>query len=206
MNARSMLRSNGEIHVNHKTTPPFDDWRIKEIGIKSFLRPLECVEFKKEDYPGYNNKRGDRSKCDEPFPLGKCSTFKFSISKKKESNSKNRRSDCRFPLRSLTNRHSVSPVTSCRNEHLPMSIRGGNLDNEIEILERAGYGYFDGANCDLLRSSQLKSTNISYPKTEHVRDMDMFGERVVSDYAHDIGSDLLRHSWPKSTIVKVLKD
>ena len=36
-----------------------------EIGIKSFLRPIECVEFKKEDYPGYNNKRGDGSKCDE---------------------------------------------------------------------------------------------------------------------------------------------
>ncbi|KAH9804396.1 NB-ARC domain-containing protein [Citrus sinensis] len=35
------------------------------------------VNLKKEDYPGYNNKRGAGLKCDEPFPLGECSTFIF---------------------------------------------------------------------------------------------------------------------------------
>lgn len=30
-----------------------------------------------EDYPGYSNKRGEGDRCDQPFPLGECSTFKF---------------------------------------------------------------------------------------------------------------------------------
>ncbi|XP_054797490.1 heavy metal-associated isoprenylated plant protein 41-like [Prosopis cineraria] len=52
-NARSMLKSDGEIHVNHKTTPPFNDWCINELGTQSLLWLIECVDFKKEDYPGY---------------------------------------------------------------------------------------------------------------------------------------------------------
>ncbi|XP_054799200.1 heavy metal-associated isoprenylated plant protein 41-like [Prosopis cineraria] len=84
MNAGSMLRLDGEIHVNHKTKPPYDHWCIRELGIQSFLWPIECVVFKKEDYLGYNNKRGDGSRSDESFPLGKCSTFKFKLSMKKE--------------------------------------------------------------------------------------------------------------------------
>ncbi|XP_058782175.1 uncharacterized protein LOC131656483 [Vicia villosa] len=76
-NATHMLRENGEVHVNHKTTPPFDTWKIEKLAEQSFLMMIECVDFKQEDYPGYNNKRGHRSRCDDPFPLGKCSTFKF---------------------------------------------------------------------------------------------------------------------------------
>lgn len=40
---------------------------------------VEKVDFHIEDYPGYNHKRGDGPRCDEPFPLGPCCTFKFSI-------------------------------------------------------------------------------------------------------------------------------
>lgn len=40
---------------------------------------VEKVRFKKEDYPGYNQKRGDSAKCDQPFNLGACCTFKFFI-------------------------------------------------------------------------------------------------------------------------------
>ncbi|XP_058782176.1 heavy metal-associated isoprenylated plant protein 41-like [Vicia villosa] len=76
-NASHMLRENGEVHVNHKTTPPFDTWKIEELAEQSFLIMSECADFKQEDYPGYNNKRGDSYRCDDPFPLGKCSTFKF---------------------------------------------------------------------------------------------------------------------------------
>lgn len=76
-NAAHMLRINGEVHVNHKTTPPFDTWNIEKLAEQSFLMMIECADFKQEDYPGYNNKRGHRSRCDDPFPLGKCSTFKF---------------------------------------------------------------------------------------------------------------------------------
>ena len=75
-----MLRADGEIHVNHKATAPFCHWNIMELGLKNCLLLIECVDFKKEDYPGYHNKRGDGWRCDEPFPLGECSTFKFRLS------------------------------------------------------------------------------------------------------------------------------
>ncbi|KAG6690059.1 uncharacterized protein LOC122282800 isoform X1 [Carya illinoinensis] len=87
-NAKGMLRANGEIHVNHKTTAPFCKWNIGELASKNSLVLVGCVDFKKEDFPGYNNKRGDSWRCDEAFPLGKCSTFKFMLRlshKKKKS-------------------------------------------------------------------------------------------------------------------------
>ncbi|AES70680.1 DUF2431 domain protein [Medicago truncatula] len=49
-NASHMLMTNDEIHVNHKTKPPFTN---------------------------YNHKQGDGNRCNKPFYLGKCSTFKF---------------------------------------------------------------------------------------------------------------------------------
>jgi hypothetical protein len=83
-NARGMLQAGGEIHVSHKTTAPFCQWNIKELASQNSLILAECVDFKIEDYPGYKNKRGDGSRCDEPFPLGQCSTFKFRMSHKTE--------------------------------------------------------------------------------------------------------------------------
>ncbi|XP_071701087.1 uncharacterized protein At4g26485-like [Rutidosis leptorrhynchoides] len=79
-NASCMLRFNGEVHVTHKTTTPFDSWNIEELGTQSSLQLLECVKFNIQDYPGYNNKRGDGKRSDEPFPLRKCNTFKFVLS------------------------------------------------------------------------------------------------------------------------------
>ncbi|WCJ32557.1 hypothetical protein M5689_013975 [Euphorbia peplus] len=76
-NASQMLEANGEIHVTHKTSFPFNRWNIVELARRNSLRLIGCVAFKIEDYPGYNNKRGDCRRCDEPFPLGKCCTFKF---------------------------------------------------------------------------------------------------------------------------------
>ncbi|KAL1370001.1 hypothetical protein HN51_000331 [Arachis hypogaea] len=76
-NASCMLSANGEIHVNHKTSPPFSNWEIEKLGEQSLLTLIELADFRKEDYPGYNNKRGDSGRCDEPFPLGMCSTYKF---------------------------------------------------------------------------------------------------------------------------------
>ncbi|KAA3467248.1 heavy metal-associated isoprenylated plant protein 41-like [Gossypium australe] len=75
--ARGMLRANGEIHVNHKTSSPFSLWNLEELASGCSLALIQCVDFNVEDYPGYHNKRGDDSRCDEPFPLGKSSTFKF---------------------------------------------------------------------------------------------------------------------------------
>ncbi|XP_045822257.1 heavy metal-associated isoprenylated plant protein 41-like [Trifolium pratense] len=76
-NARHMLVANGEIHVNHKMKPPYTNWNLEKLAEKSFLILIECAKFEKKDYPGYNNKRGDGNRCDKPFYLGECSTFKF---------------------------------------------------------------------------------------------------------------------------------
>lgn len=77
-NASQMLRPNGEVHVSHKTTPPFDQWNLINLALESALVLTEPpVKFKLRDYPGYSHKRGDGKRCDDHFPLGECSTFKF---------------------------------------------------------------------------------------------------------------------------------
>lgn len=81
-NASRMLRSDGEVHVNHKTTQPYCRWNLKELAAGNSLSLAECMEFKLCDFPGYNNKRGDGPRCDKAFPLGDCSTYKFTISRK----------------------------------------------------------------------------------------------------------------------------
>ncbi|KAG8385972.1 hypothetical protein BUALT_Bualt03G0100700 [Buddleja alternifolia] len=80
MNASSLLWPDGEIHVNHKITAPFSDWKIEDLATECSLILTEQVNFRIEHYPGYNNKRGSGFRCDEPFPLGRyCSTFKFKL-------------------------------------------------------------------------------------------------------------------------------
>ncbi|KAL2475960.1 protein of unknown function (DUF2431) [Abeliophyllum distichum] len=76
-NACGMLQKNGEIHVSHKTKCPYSEWKIEDLAAEYSLMLIECSDFKIEDYPGYKHKRGDGSRCDEPFSLGECSTFKF---------------------------------------------------------------------------------------------------------------------------------
>ncbi|PKA50506.1 Uncharacterized protein AXF42_Ash013721 [Apostasia shenzhenica] len=78
-NASRMLRPYGEVHVTHKTGVPFCYWNLEELASKSSLSLTERADFNIKDYPSYNNKRGDGAKSDQPFPLGKCSTFKFRI-------------------------------------------------------------------------------------------------------------------------------
>lgn len=75
-----MLRPDGEIHVSHKNKPPFCHWKLEELASKCSLVLKQCVVFDKSQYPGYENKRGDGSRCDQPFILGDCSTFKFRFS------------------------------------------------------------------------------------------------------------------------------
>lgn len=78
-NASGMLRTGGEVHVTHKTTPPFSHWNLEELASRNFLVLKEYRDFQIEDYPGYSHKRGDGPRCDDPFPMGKCSTFKFRL-------------------------------------------------------------------------------------------------------------------------------
>ncbi|KAH6808306.1 hypothetical protein C2S51_029414 [Perilla frutescens var. frutescens] len=78
-NASSMLCEDGEIHVNHKTKTPFDRWRIEDLGSECSLVCIAQDDFRIQDYPGYNNKRGSSSRADEPFPLGACKTYRFRL-------------------------------------------------------------------------------------------------------------------------------
>ncbi|CAH9135210.1 unnamed protein product [Cuscuta epithymum] len=78
--ASGMLRAEGEVHVNHKTTAPFCHWDITGLALNSSLVLVDYDDFHITDYPGYSNKRGDGRRCDEPFPLGQCGTFKFIFS------------------------------------------------------------------------------------------------------------------------------
>ncbi|XP_040362732.1 uncharacterized protein At4g26485 isoform X1 [Rosa chinensis] len=75
-NAREMLTEIGEIHVTHKTTYPFSRWEIVKLAEEVGLYLLQEEKFSKWDYPGYENKRG-AGLCDQTFPVGECSTFKF---------------------------------------------------------------------------------------------------------------------------------
>ncbi|KAJ6980517.1 hypothetical protein NC653_028349 [Populus alba x Populus x berolinensis] len=91
-NANDMLQAYGEIHVTHKTSPPFCHWNILELAWRNSLEFLGRDDFKIEDYPGYSNKRGEGDRCDQHFPLGECSTFKFRSSHTDKSDSTLKRS------------------------------------------------------------------------------------------------------------------
>ena len=56
-----------------------EKWNLEELASEFALFLVEQVDLRIQDYPGYNNKRGDGLQCDQPFLLGKCSTFKFKI-------------------------------------------------------------------------------------------------------------------------------
>ena len=77
--ASLLLRPDGEVHVSHKTKHPYRKWNLEGLASEFTLFLVEQVDFHIEDYPGYNNKRGDGLHSDQPFLLGKCSTFKFKI-------------------------------------------------------------------------------------------------------------------------------
>ncbi|KAJ6800090.1 heavy metal-associated isoprenylated plant protein 41-like [Iris pallida] len=78
-NSIHMLRSHGEVHISHKIGYPYDQWNLEEIASNNSLVLIERARFIIEDYPGYSNKRGDGSRCDEPFPLGECCTYRFRV-------------------------------------------------------------------------------------------------------------------------------
>ncbi|KAL3503667.1 hypothetical protein ACH5RR_038116 [Cinchona calisaya] len=76
-NAGMMLEMFGEVHVTHKTAHPFSKWEIEKLADKEGLRLVEKAYFFIWDYPGYHNKRGDGFRSNDSFPVGECSTFKF---------------------------------------------------------------------------------------------------------------------------------
>ncbi|XP_062194182.1 uncharacterized protein LOC133897465 [Phragmites australis] len=78
-NARYLLRRYGEIHVTHKIGGVYDRWDLEHLASACSLVLVVNVGFQKEYYPGYNQKRGDSARCDEPFDIGASCTFKFQI-------------------------------------------------------------------------------------------------------------------------------
>lgn len=85
-NASTMLCIDGEVHINHKITPPFDSWRIEDLAFECSLIWIGFDKFNIKDYPFYHNKRGSGRRSDEAFPLGSCSTFKFKLSTAAQEN------------------------------------------------------------------------------------------------------------------------
>lgn len=97
-----MLRPYGEVHVSHKTAVPFSHWNLEELAAENSLLLIECANFCIDDYPGYSNKRGDGSRSDKPFPLGKCSTFKFIIGNPHKKKNPLRNTDLPLPSSSIS--------------------------------------------------------------------------------------------------------
>ncbi|XP_017438430.1 uncharacterized protein At4g26485 [Vigna angularis] len=71
-NAKLMLWYFGEIHITHKTKHPYTLWDIEFLASCEGLSLVGEVKFNKALYPGYNNKRGSGSSCDQSFLIGEC--------------------------------------------------------------------------------------------------------------------------------------
>lgn len=69
-----MLTPGGEVHVTHKTKPPFGQWGIEAIAEASGLRHSASVIFDRCLYPGYSNKK---VLSKGSFPIWDSQTFVF---------------------------------------------------------------------------------------------------------------------------------
>ncbi|MCL7043790.1 hypothetical protein MKW94_024480 [Papaver nudicaule] len=77
--AKDLILKTGEIHVTHKKGEPYDKWEIERKAAKIGLALQDSVPFKKQDYPGYANKRAHGNNSNLPFALGEANTFKFTL-------------------------------------------------------------------------------------------------------------------------------
>ncbi|KAK7305294.1 hypothetical protein VNO77_43197 [Canavalia gladiata] len=199
-NASCILRANGEIHVSHKTTAPFNKWNIEKLATQSLLTLIECADFKKEDYPYYNNKRGDSYRCDEPFPLGKCCTFKFIYNPKATQNHKKRngmvvsRQQTNLLLQEIKDaveylpssvplsyhpqtssipkmNEAVSSIFGLTNRHT--SITSDHLSNMAEVYGRGPQRSLHPREPLQSLKPCTSSTNVGYSQAVHVRTMDV---------------------------------
>ncbi|KAL1195255.1 hypothetical protein V5N11_029167 [Cardamine amara subsp. amara] len=76
--AKKMLKDeDGEIHVTHKTNIPFCMWEIETLAGQKGLRLIGKIEFEQSSFPGYSNKRGAGSNCNDSFPIYNATTFMF---------------------------------------------------------------------------------------------------------------------------------
>ena len=122
-NASPLLHPDGEIHVSHKTGQPYDRWQIEELASEFSLVISEVVTFRKEDYPGYNQKRGDGEWCDEEFPLRNSCTFKFRVERgeAEEPGSRNVRNASHLLHRLQESLDSVTKLHQEKDQQLLLS-------------------------------------------------------------------------------------
>lgn len=141
-NAIHLLRPYCEIHISHKTGRSYDKWGLEDLASGASLVRFDKVAFQPEDYPGYNQKRGDSARCDEPFGLDACFTFKFRI--RDLNNRKKLNGNMTSPISPLgimapiTERglfHLFSPAESWPRQHLPPRINAVQMVTTLETYE-----------------------------------------------------------------------
>jgi len=123
-NALHLLRPYCEIHISHKTGGAYDRWELEDLASKASLILVDKVAFQQEDYPGYNQKRGDSARCDEAFDLGTCFTFKFRIRDYRKKLNENMTGSISFlgTMAQATERgpfHLFLPDEAWPRQHLP---------------------------------------------------------------------------------------
>ncbi|KAK9212913.1 hypothetical protein WN943_002297 [Citrus x changshan-huyou] len=100
------------------------------------------VNLKKEDYPGYNNKRGAGLKCHEPFPLGEGSTFIFGFYRARK-----------------------------RKDGTPFDSRYANAKSATGMNEFPASSKFDGSGMGYSVREYPRFDSFIYPRTSFTRNM-----------------------------------
>lgn len=165
-NASGMLRPHGEVHVSHKTTAPFCKWHIEELARKHSLLRLDCVQFRKEDYPGYSNKKGAGSLCDDYFPLGKCSTFKFGLYRARKGSKV--MSDGGFIVK-RTKAVQEIPIQVQKRETDPFDWRCTNAKSATDMNEFRACVKFDGSGAGYPVREYPRFDSLVHPQTSFTR-------------------------------------
>ncbi|CAN6167375.1 unnamed protein product [Urochloa humidicola] len=161
-NARHLLRPYCEIHVSHKTGGAYDRWDLEGLASEASLVLVDKVAFRQEDYPGYNQKRGDGARCDESFDLGICFTFMFRIRELKNRKKLNEHMTSSTSLVGIiapaTERgpfHLFPPDEAWPRQHLPPPVNTVHMPITLEpyrVAQRQHLDFaldFDGTMRDL---------------------------------------------------------
>jgi hypothetical protein len=70
-----LLVPGGEVHLVHKTKPPYNQWDIADQVAESGMRLAGAVVFDREIYPGYTNRKALVGRGS--FPISDARTFVF---------------------------------------------------------------------------------------------------------------------------------
>lgn len=165
--------------MRHKTTAPFCDWGIEQLAASFSLGLIDSTVFNIADYPGYHNKRGDGGRCDMPFPIGKSSTHKFTITEpKKKKKRKNKRHSNSWG-------EPIEPAlfeASTKSQWIPLSKKEVRIthcntcdESEKQVLETCQ----DKPMIDLVDKRVLDSQGLKNESDEADKQLDFefFGER-----------------------------